>query len=98
MKYYIPDHGETATDAIDIGDSRRMYEHDSLTAEAAAAHAHYQHGCWEANWPLTIVLVDDDGRTSSWTAYREAVPSFHAVQNGKKEVSGGCGTSAERSG
>lgn len=80
MKYYIPDQGETEADATDIGDGNGMYGHDSFTAEEAAEYEHDNRDGWEALWPLTIALVDDDGKTSTWAVDRETVPSFNATK------------------
>lgn len=78
MKYYVEDHGETAEDAIDLGDGE--YGHNSETAETAAE---YEHDMWGAQnddeWPLCIALIDDIGIVSKWLVGREMKMVFSAI-------------------
>jgi len=82
MKFYIKDRGDSAYDAVDIGDGNGWHRHDSFTAEGAADIYHDNYGGWESSWPMTITLVDDNGTESDWDVDRESVPSFYATKAG----------------
>jgi hypothetical protein len=79
LKYYIAEYVTQPSDhdLIDIADDDNC-GHDHETAENAAENHFSHHDGWESSWPLTFVLVEDDGSTSSWVVELESVPQFYA--------------------
>lgn len=83
MKYYVPEHGEGPKDAEEV--TEEMYGdplHDHFTAEAIAEWGHHYRDWWEASWPITICLIDeeDGGTVSAWSVTRVDVPEFEAIK------------------
>ena len=80
MKYYVDDHG-TIEDAEMIPDCDCSETTAGLAwaAEYAAEDYHSNHDGWEATWPLTFVVLDDElNELGRFSVDREAVPQFHA--------------------
>lgn len=77
MKYYIEEYDETELEAREMRDNCEL--HDRFTASRAAEEFHNHHDGWEANWPLTFVLVNETG-TSRWVVDRVSVPEFYATK------------------
>lgn len=76
MKFYIPDHGETAADA-------REFPYGSgggctVWAAQVAADFYHAHGGWEATWPIVFVIIDE-GTERRFNVEREMVPEFIAT-------------------
>lgn len=78
-KYYIPDHGETAEDAIDIPESH-IYNDDEGEdiAILVAEHYHTNINGWE-EWPITFAILNKEGMAiGMYEVERETKPSFYA--------------------
>lgn len=78
FRYYIPEHGETAADAVTF---TSIWDTDDIVyvAEAAAEHEYYCRDGREADWPLVLVLLDLDGKElGRFHADLNYVPEFSA--------------------
>lgn len=89
MRYFIEEYSGGHADQPDDDDMYKLPDddncgHDYETAENAAEHFLRKHNGWESQWPLTFVLVEDDGSKSSWTVDMESVPQFHASRKKPK--------------
>lgn len=78
MRYYRLGYQDPSDAYILPGSQREWIKHDSMTAEEAAEDYHQRHDGWEASWPITIVLVDDEGVESRWSVDRGMSPVFRA--------------------
>ena len=80
VKYYIPDHGETPQDAVELPKNYIGYTWRYM-AEVAAQDHHDGHGGWESTWPITFVLLNEkDQEMGRFEVERESVPQFHATE------------------
>lgn len=78
MKYYVEEHSgpEDAFDYPKNLDDRW----DRYTAQDLAQDYHNEHDGWESSWPLTFVLLDDDGtKKARYSIEREVEPVFYAA-------------------
>lgn len=81
-RYYIPENGQGADDAYLFGSDMPLESvfEDSI-AEEAAVDYRANHDGWEANWPLDIVLIGDDGKEfGKFSVSCEMEPTFHATR------------------
>lgn len=78
MKYYVPNVCGDKDNPIEF---YSKYDGE-FAAEIAAKHFHDQCDGWESIWPLTFVLVYDDGREESFIVERDWEPVF--MQKKKK--------------
>lgn len=77
-KYYIVEHGESAETAIEFESSWGPM-HAGWIAEDAAEYGYGNNDLWEADWPLTFVIVDeDDNELGRYVVEIESTPSFCA--------------------
>jgi hypothetical protein len=76
-RYYLPEHGQSADDSytvdVEWGDAD-----PELIADDAAQDYFNEHDGWESSWPLTIVVVLQDGTERKFSVDMESVPRFFA--------------------
>lgn len=79
MKYYRPEYGESADDAVAFPTPVLGWPSVAEAAEAAADHYH-AHGGWESTWPIRLAVLDDLGSLFGvCDVTRETVPEFSAT-------------------
>lgn len=79
VKYYIPDYSQGPQDAVELPKNYIGYSWRAM-AEVAAEHYHNKGG-WEAEWPITFVLLNEkDEEKGRFEVDRESVPVFHASE------------------
>jgi hypothetical protein len=82
MRYYVPSFSDDVEDAIYLPGTG--HDHGKPTAEHAAKHEWDYRDGWDADWPLTIALVSNDGRETRWSVDMELEPIFSAHKKEKE--------------
>lgn len=75
-RYYIPDHGDTAADAIALR-WERDHSPEAVAQEAAEHHCNHSDG-HEHTWPITFAILMRDDTEYRVVVDRMMVPSFLA--------------------
>lgn len=78
LRYYIPDHGETAEDSHALPGGRT--DCPRQFAAEAAYHCQFQRDGWEWDWPKVFVVIDGGGKEWRFSVDREMVPEFFATE------------------
>ena len=76
MKYYVPGWGETADDATEVSSSTIFID---TFAQLVGEHIWSNRDGWESDWPVDMVVIDDEGAEHKFTIYMEAEPCFRAI-------------------
>lgn len=82
MKYYIPAHGETAKDAEDIKGADDVTNPERY-AMLASLHCFSEHDGWEWEWPIEMIIIDENGVEHCFEVEREFDPVFYATRKEK---------------
>ena len=65
------------TPGIDCGDHFSVHD----AAEEAASYEHDVRDGWEGQWPMTFVLIDEDGSAYDVVVDRESRPHFFVLSS-----------------
>jgi hypothetical protein len=80
MRYYVVEDGGGPEDNFKVpkaGEDRDL----TFTARYCAEDYHSNHDGWEASWPLTFVILDEDlNELGCFLIDREAIPQFNIVR------------------